>query len=211
MTRREIIGDTRLTDGGGLTRVLEELSSSGFITEYFAFGKRKKDVFFRLTDEYSLFYLKFIQPLKKQGPDAWQHFSQTPQFTAWSGYAFENLCLKHVPQIQKAMSIAGIHAEASGFYQHGTATEHDVQIDLLLDRRDNVIDLFELKFYNEPYRLDKSDALLLREKIGNFRRLSATRKQLFLSFLSTFGLQPNENSTGLVARSLTMDVLFEKV
>ncbi len=78
LTRREIIQETKLPDGGSLSRVLEELTSSGFISEYFAFGNRKKDVYYRLTDEYSLFYLKFIQNRKNQGADAWQHFSQTP-------------------------------------------------------------------------------------------------------------------------------------
>ncbi len=109
------------------------------------------------------------------------------------------------------MSIAGIYAESSGFYHPGTQTDQGVQIDLLLDRRDNVIDLFELKFYTEPLRLDKSDALLLREKIARFRHLTSTRKQIFLNFISSFGLQSNENSIGLVNRSLTMDVLFEKI
>ncbi len=210
LTRREIIAATKMKDGGGLTRCLEELTSSGFVTAYFSFGNRKKDMLYRLTDEYSLFYLKFIQHIKNQGVDAWKHFSQAPQFTAWSGYAFENICLKHTEQIKKAMSIAGIYSETSGFYGPGTSTEPGVQIDLLIDRRDNVIDLFELKFYNEAIRLDKSDALALREKMAAFRRLTATRKQIFLSFLSTFGLTSNENSIGLVARSLTMDALFER-
>jgi uncharacterized protein len=209
LTRQEIIEDTKTSDGGGLTRCLEELASSGFITEYAAFSNRKKDIYYRLTDEYSLFYLKFIQNRKKQAAETWQHFSQTPQYIAWSGYAFESICLKHTPQIKKALSIAGIYTETSGYYQRGTDTEKGLQIDLLLDRRDNVIDLFELKFYNESLRLEKSDALALREKMATFKRLTQTRKQIFLSFLTTFGLTPNENSIGLVARSLTMDVLFE--
>ncbi len=211
LTRREIIADTKMTDGGGFTRCLDDLVSSGFVNEYAAFGNKKKDIYYRLTDEYSLFYLKFIQNRKKQAADTWQHFSQTPQYATWTGYAFENICLKHTAQIKKALSIAGIYTETSGFYQSGTPTEKGIQIDLLLDRRDNVIDLFELKFYNEPLSLDKSDALALREKIATFKHLSNTRKQVFLSFLTTFGLSANENSIGLIANALTMDVLFERV
>lgn len=211
LTRREIIADTKMTDGGGFTRCLDDLVSSGFVNEYAAFGNKKKDIYYRLTDEYSLFYLKFIQNRKKQAADTWQHFSQTPQYATWTGYAFENICLKHTAQIKKALSIAGIYTETSGFYQSGTSTEKGIQIDLLLDRRDNVIDLFELKFYNEPLSLDKSDALALREKITTFKHLSNTRKQVFLSFLTTFGLSANENSIGLIANALTMDVLFERV
>lgn len=209
LTRREIVRDTKLSDGGGLSRVLEELCSSGFISEYFAFGRRKKDMYYRLTDEYSLFYLRFVQPLLKQGSGTWQHFSQTPQFSSWSGYAFENICLKHTQQIKKALSIAGIHAESSGFYRQGNEQDAGVQIDLLLDRRDNVIDLFEIKFYNQVIRIDKNDAEKLRDKIARFRSLTETPKQIFLSFISTFGLVQNEHSLGLVAHSLTLDALFE--
>lgn len=211
LTRREIIQETKLSDGGSLSRFLEELTTSGFISEYFAFGKRKKDVYYRLTDEYSLFYLRFIQNYKKQVADSWQNFSQTPQYAAWAGYAFENICLKHTAEIKKALGISGIYTETSGFYQGGTADESGIQIDLMLDRRDNVIDLFELKFYNETIRLDKNDAMALREKMATFKRLTATRKQIFINFLTTFGLVPNENSIGLVSKALDMDVLFERV
>jgi hypothetical protein len=210
LTRSEIIAATKISDGGSLSRCLEELNTSGFISEYTGFGKRKKDIYYRLTDEYSLFYLRFIQNYKKQVADSWQNFSQTPQYAAWAGYAFENICLKHAAQIKKALGISGIYTETSGFYQRGTPEDLGIQIDLMLDRRDNVIDLFEIKFYNETVKLDKNDALALREKIATFKRLTATRKQIFLHFLSTFGLSANENSIGLVSRTLDMDALFEK-
>jgi uncharacterized protein len=210
LTRQELLGATKMPDGGSFSRCLDELSTSGFITEYLAFGKRKKDIYYRLTDEYSLFYLKFIQEHKRHMNDSWQNFSQTPPYTTWSGYAFENVCLKHAAQIKKAMGIAGIYTEISGYYQAGNDTTPGLQIDLLLDRRDNVIDLFELKFYKDTIALDKNDASALRSNVEKFRQTSATRKQIYLHFLSTFGLAQNENSVGLVASSLTMDVLFEK-
>lgn len=210
LTRMEIIRDTKLTDGGGISRCLEELVSSGFIAEYYGFGNRKKDMFYRLTDEYSLFYLKFMQGRKNQGTDIWLHLSQTPNYKNWSGYAFENICLKHVSQIKKELGISGIYAETAGFYRAGSADQPGVQIDLLIDRKDHVINLFELKFYNEAWLLSKSDAAELREKVGAFRQLTKTKKQVFLNVVSTFGLKPNQHSTGLVAQSMTSDVLFEK-
>lgn len=209
LTRREIIEMTKMSDGGGLTRVLEELTSSGFISEYTGFGKRKRDLYYRLTDEYSLFYLKFIQHHKKQAGDTWQHFSQTAQFKSWAGYAFENICLKHTLQIKKALSIAGIYAEASGYYHRGTPDAPGVQIDLLFDRRDNVIDLFELKFYNEPIVFNQAEAQLLRAKMASFKHHTGTKKQLFFHVLSTFGVAQNERIHGLLASNLAMDILFE--
>ena len=136
--------------------------------------------------------------------------SQTPNYKSWSGYAFENICLKHISQIKKALGISGVYAETAGFYRAGSADQPGVQIDLLIDRKDHVINLFELKFYNEAWSLSKSDAEELREKAGAFRYFTKTKKQVFLNVLSTFGLKPNQYSTGLVAQSMTLDVLFDK-
>ena len=134
--------------------------------------------------------------------------SQTQHYTSWSGYAFESLCLKHIPQIKKALGISGVYAETSSFYQKGTNQESGVQIDLLIDRKDNVINVFELKFYSGLLTLNKSYAEDLRDKITTFKELTQTRKQVFLNLLTTFGLKHNEYSLGLIDKALTMDALF---
>jgi AAA+ ATPase superfamily predicted ATPase len=213
LTRQEIIRETALPDGGNLSRYLNELLHSGFISLYNAFGKKQKDVLYRLTDEYSLFYLHFIQHQNKYQftKDTWQNLSQTPTFKSWTGYAFENLCLKHIDQIKKALGISGIYSETSSYYHQGKADQQGVQIDLLIDRKDNVINIFELKFYVEPFIFTKSYANNLREKMSVFKQLTGTRKQIFVSLLSVFGIKPNEYSIGLISNSMAVDVLFEEV
>jgi uncharacterized protein len=213
LTRQEIIKETALPDGGNLSRYLDELLHSGFISVYNAFGKKQKDALYRLTDEYSLFYLHFIQNQSKYQftKDTWQNLSQTPTFKSWTGYAFENLCLKHIDQIKKALGIAGIYSETSSYYHKGNTDQQGVQIDLLIDRNDNVINLFELKFYSETFTLTKSYANNLREKVSAFKQLTGTRKQVFLSLLSVFGVKSNEHSVGLISNSMAVDVLFEEV
>ena len=208
LTRNEIVTLSKLTDGGGVTRCLDELISSGFVSTYFPFGKKKKEMLYRLTDEYSLFYLQFIQNKAHKGKNIWMELSQTQHYTSWSGYAFESLCLKHIPQIKKALGISGVYAETSSFYQKGTAQESGIQIDLLIDRKDNVINVFELKFYSGFLTLNKSYAEDLRDKITTFKELTQTRKQVFLNLLTTFGLKHNEHSLGLIDKALTMDALF---
>lgn len=212
LTRQEIIAATGLPDGGNFSRYLEELEHSDFISAFHAFGKKQKDALYRLTDEYSLFYLHFIQPLSQNNyeRDTWQNLSQTPQFKSWCGYAFENICLKHIEQIKKALGIAGIYAASGNFYHKGNSTEKGVQIDLLIDRKDGVINLFELKFYAEPYALTQSSANDLMQKIAAFKALTGTRKQVFLNMLTTHGLKNNEHSIGLVNSAFTLEVLFEK-
>lgn len=209
LTRKQLINAGKLPNGGGLTKVLEELLHSGFISAYRSFGKKKREKLYRLTDEYSLFYLRFIENKAHEGMEIWQHLSQTKEFKAWSGYAFESICLKHIPQIKQAMSIAGIYSVSSSFYKKGTATEKGVQIDLLIDRNDQVINLFEIKFYTEPFTLTKAYADQLRSKMAIFRRSTQTRKQLFWVLLTTFGLNANQHSLGLITKTLTIEDLFK--
>ena len=115
LTRREIIDQSGLSDGGGLTKILNELVRSGFITTYYPFGKKTKTTLYRLTDEYSLFYLHFIEQNRRNVKGAWKALSQSAVFKNWSGYAFESVCLKHIDQIKKALQIGGIYSESSGF------------------------------------------------------------------------------------------------
>jgi uncharacterized protein len=210
LTRNEIVVLSKLTDGGGVTRCLDELISSGFVSTYFPFGKKKKEMLYRLTDEYSLFYLQFIEGKAYKGKNIWVELSQTQDYISWSGYAFESLCLKHIPQIKKALGISGVYSESSSFYQKGNAEEKGIQIDLLIDRKDNVINLFELKFYGGMMTLSKSYASDLRDKITLFKELSQTNKQVFLNMLTTFGVKPNEHSLGLIDKVLTLDILFSE-
>ena len=208
MTRNELVEMSALPNGGGLTKILEELSQSGFITEYFPFEKKKKEKVYRLSDEYSLFYLQFIEQNRYQSGTIWQSLSQTPAYKAWSGYAFEGICLKHIGQIKQTLGISGIYAVASSFYKKGTQTEEGVQIDMVLDRNDHTINLFEIKFYNKPFTITKVYAEALRQTLWQFQDNTKTTKQVNWVFITTFGLVPNQYATGLVTNVLTMNDLF---
>jgi AAA+ ATPase superfamily predicted ATPase len=210
LNRKEIIQITKLSNGGGLSKVLNELSASGFITIYRPFGKKKKDLLYRLTDEYSLFYLHFIEPHGMLEIGGWQRLSQTQTFKSWRGYAFENVCLNHIPQIKKALRISGIYSEASSFYFKGNEDRKGIQIDLLIDRNDQTINICELKFYNSPFTITKDYALKLRTKLATFKEVTKTRKHLFLTFITAYGLAQNKYSLGLVDNDFGLDILFEE-
>ena len=208
MTRKEINRASNIAEGGSLSRVLEELLHSGFIAHYRPFGKKKKEKLYRLTDEYSLFYLKFIEGQELEEQNVWHHFSQTQLYKTWSGYAYENLCLKHISQIKKALDIAGIYSLSSSFTHKGTGDEMGTQIDLLIDRKDQVINLFEIKFYNDTFIISKSYAENIRKKRRIFKEVTKSHKQIFFVFITTFGLRTNEYSMELVGDVLTLDDLF---
>jgi uncharacterized protein len=153
MDRNEIILKAKLDSGGGITTLLEELEQSGFITAYYPFGKKQRELIYRLTDSFSLFFLHFMEKSAK-GDDVWLQLSQSQKYKSWAGYAFENICLRHINQIKKALGISGIYSEASTFYQKGTATINGAQIDLVLDRKDHVVNLYSLGLIDNSLTID---------------------------------------------------------
>jgi AAA+ ATPase superfamily predicted ATPase len=210
LTRKEVVQFSELSESGSITRTLDELIHSGFVSSYYPFGKKKKEMLYRLTDEYSLFYLHFIENKRLQESGMWTKLSQTPIYKSWSGYAFGSLSLKHILQIKYALQIGGIYSENASFYFSGNDDFSGTQIDLLIDRNDNVINLCELKFYNDTFTITKEYADKLRQKSGTFKTISKTKKQIFITIISTFGLSPNKNSLGLIDNALDLDALFEK-
>lgn len=195
-----------LSTGGRLTTYLNELIHAGFITESAPYGKKKKDTIYRLTDEYSLFYLKWVE-----GASAGKSFMtlhQKPRWKAWCGYAFENLAMKHTKQIQTALGISEVHVTTHCWTEKGSSESSGAQIDLLLDRADNIINLMEAKYYNVPYAISKSYAENLRNKRALFQEATKTRKSLFLTMLTSHGLKENAYSTELIQNRLTLEDLF---
>jgi uncharacterized protein len=129
----------------------------------------------------------------------------SPEQRAWSGYAFEQVCLAHIQEIKQVLGINGIQTQTASWISNGKPA---AQIDLLIDRRDQVINVCEMKFSIITFAIDKKYAEELRNKIGIFKTEVKTRKSVFLTMITTFGLAKNEYSMSLVQNDLTMDVLF---
>ncbi|MEN0004690.1 MAG: ATP-binding protein [Bacteroidota bacterium] len=208
LTRNEIIKLTGLANGGSLTKILQELLSSSFIMEILPFGKKKRDILYRLVDEYSLFYLTFIEGQRPGKKDIWLQTSQEQQYKIWRGYAFENICIKHVEAIKMALGISGIQTEVSGFRSLGDEYTDGIQIDLLIDRADRCINLCEIKFYNDEIALSKEESNKLRRRRTRFIELSKTKHTVFNTFISTYGLRQNQYSNAQVDQELSMETLF---
>lgn len=206
LNRNQLIKAAKLQTGGTTTLLLEELTSAGFLTPYIPYGKKSNDTIYKLTDSFSLFYLKFMERQRGGGKGTWQRLSETPSWKSWSSFAFETVCLKHLPTIKIALGITGIHTEANIW--RGKGSTEGVQIDLVIDRRDNCINLCEIKFHETTFSIDKKYAAALRSKVQLFKQETKTRKQLFLTFITTMGMQSNEHSIGLVDVQLEADHLF---
>ncbi len=206
LTRQEIIDATHITNGGGLTRMLTDLEESSFIKTFQPFDKEKKDTLYRLVDEYSVFYYQFNP--QKNPAGTFIKASTSPKYKSWAGFAFESLCIKHSYRIKKALGISGIFSTESSFYFKGTNKDTGFQIDLLIDRSDNSINICEMKFYGKEYELSKSEAETLRRRRELFREKTGTKKYLINTLISTYGLKVTGNSTGTVDKVVQMDQLF---
>lgn len=204
ISREEVVKLSNIKDGGVLTTILRELEESGFINKSAPFGKKVRDSIFRLSDHYTLFYLKFIKDQKSYGPGSWLSRIDSPAWRAWSGYAYESICLQHIMAIKKTLGISGVYTENSSWIDKGRG----VQIDLLIDRRDHVINLCEVKFAQEPFTLVKAYREELERKLFTFKNETQTRKSIFPTLITTFGVKSNIHSIGFIQNEITMDDLF---
>ncbi len=207
LTRSELLAATKLSDGGSTSNILDELEQSGFIQRYFPFGKTKRDALYQLIDPYSLFYLTFVKDAKAKGQGAWLAQADSPKWRAWSGYAFEYICWYHVDAIKKKLGISGVYAEISTWRSQNS--EKGAQIDLVIDRNDRVINICEIKFSIDVFSITKPYSENLRNKLRAFRTETGTKKTLFLTMITTYGLKTNEHSQQLVNDALDMTALFE--
>ena len=204
LSRLEIINKTGISNGGGLSRLLKELEESSFIRPYRSFGKKQQDTLYQLVDLYSLFYLNFIKNSSPDDENFWLNAAESPAYRAWSGYAFEMVCLHHVQQIKKALGIGGVQTSIYSWHSN------DAQVDLVIDRKDQVVNLCEMKFSIHPFTITKEYADKLRHKIGAFKAATKTRKSIFITLVTTHGLVQNQH-TYLAQNEIVMDALFERV
>jgi uncharacterized protein len=207
LARDMIAQKTKLSEAT-LSRTLEELVECDFISMYDPLFNKKKDAIYKLTDLYSLFYLKFIKGNRKGGRGTWKRLSEQPAYTAWGGYAFENICMQHIEQIKKALGISGIYSRTYSWLFRGNQTYPGCQIDMLIDRTDQTINLCEAKFTKGSFVVNKSYAGKLRQKKAIFREVAKTKKGIFTTLLTTFPAVRNGHYLELIDNEVTMDALF---
>jgi uncharacterized protein len=208
-TREEIVATGKLSTGGDVSLKLKELEESGFISGYVPYGKNSSKKIFAITDFYTLFYLKFIEPSVKHNKESWLTRLNDPAITAWSGFAFEQVCFQHVEQIKNALKIGGVSSTITAWQQKGTAHSKGSQIDMLIDRKDRTINLCEIKFSINEFTITKSYDKTLRDKVAVFKTTTNTKKAVFLTMITTYGLVANEYSRSIVQNEITMDDLFK--
>ena len=207
MSRGELLAATALADNGAFSTALAELVECGFVRRYRMPGKMSHDAVYQLIDNFTLFHFRFLET-----PSTDEHFWSatvtSPAQAAWRGLAFERLCLLHLPQLRRALGIGSVHVEAYGWSFRGDETYPDgVQIDLVIDRADNVINVCEMKYSSDEFVIDKEYFLRLGRKVATFVGVTKTRKAVHVTFVTANGLFRNQYS-GRVQSEVMLDDLF---
>ena len=211
MTREEIVVLSGLGNTGDLSTKLEELESCGFIRKYYAYGMKKKNAIYQLIDCFTLFYFQF---LKNAPTDEhfWSNQINTPAMNTWLGLAFERVCLAHVKQIKAKLGISGVLTEVNSWACKSDADKGIVgsQIDLLIVRRDQVINLCEMKYSASDYALTDKVSRSIRNKMNDLRLVTGTKFALHPTLVTTYGLLVNSYASDIQAVVL-MDDLFKAI
>ena len=207
MTREEIIAATDKYSNGALSKVLDELEYCGFIRKYNGFDKKSKQAIYQLIDNYTLFYFKFIQQNENNDEHFWSASIDSAMHRTWSGLAFERLCMAHTQQIKAALGIAGVLSNVYSWRKEADETSDGAQIDLLIDRKDQVVNLCEMKYSLSEYAIDAEYEQKLRNKKSAFINTTNTRKAVHLTMVTTFGIKANAHS-GIVQNEITLEDLF---
>ncbi len=202
--------------GGVGIKALQNLEETGFIMSFMPYKHKRQGIYYRLIDEYSYFYLKWIAPVKRSlqkkslEKGNWQAMQKSPEWHGWLGYAFEAVCYKHISAIRKALSISpDAIANSWRFVPRKGSKIRGAQIDLLFDRNDDSITLCEIKYNDEPFVITKDYVDNLNRKIEVFKEQTRTKKQLFLTFISVNGIKNNYYAEDMINGVVTLDDFFE--
>lgn len=208
LTRAQMAKTMKIPTGGMLSEVLENLCNCDFIRKYSAFGKKERDVIYQLTDLFTLFYLRFVKNNNGQDSHFWSNMIDAPERRTWCGYAYEQLCLHHIPQIKKQLGINGIQSDVCAWSVQSTNDHKGAQIDLIIDRKDQIINLCEMKYSVNEYEITQKYLSEMQSRKELFRSITKTRKALHLTMVTTYGIKHNAHS-GMIQSEVTLDNLFQ--
>lgn len=206
LTRNEILTSTKLASGGGFSLIIQELILCGFVKEITPIGNKKDDTLYRLIDEFTLFYYKFIEPTRNK--NNWVQFATTQVFKIWQGFSFENFVFKHITLIKKELGINGIVTNEASWFYKGNHLQRGAQIDLIIDRSDNCMNLLEAKFYNTEFSISKDYYETIKNKKAVFVKQTRTKKNVFYTMVSVNGVTENNYYLSVITNQINIASLM---
>ncbi|MBR1938271.1 MAG: ATP-binding protein [Spirochaetales bacterium] len=209
-TRKEIVEKLKLTDSGHISKHLKALIASDFVIEYIPFSLGKRETHYKLVDPFCRFYLKFVKDKESLDSAFWQPSVTSSQISSWRGFAFENVCFNHIKQIKSALGISGVITTQSAWSKRADESgESGAQIDLIISRNDNVVNMCEIKFYSEEFSIGKEYHETLIKRQSLLSSLIPKKSVVHGTLITTYGLTYNEYSGDFI-NTITMEDLFKE-
>lgn len=208
ITRDDICEKTGIASSGELTKKLKELENCGFIRKYIPFGSASKNALYQLIDNYTLFYNRFLRR-KSYDENYWKNASNSGEINAWSGIAFERVCLEHIVQIKKALGISGVQTDVNSWKCEADPEKGILgsQIDLLIVRRDQIINVCEMKYSESTYVPNLEFDKAMRRKISDLQKKTKTRHAIHSTLVTTYEVEESSYA-GNIQSIITGDDLF---
>lgn len=208
-TWAEIAKKTAISANGSLSKMMSDLTNSGFVRVNETYGHKKREQTYQLSDYFTAFYFHFVKGNFGIDEHLWSNTYENRAREIWEGLTFEQICKDHIAQIKRKLGILGVASEISSWSKQGNDDEEGAQIDLLIDRKDKVINICEIKFSSKEYEIKKAYDENLKNKVFVFRESTGTNKTIQINMITTYGVKKNKYSN-LIGKVVCMDDLFEK-
>ena len=207
LTRQELLKKTGILNSGEFSNYLKALISGGFIIKYCSFGESKRDEFYKLIDPFCIFYLRFVKETLSGKKVSWTNICDSAMVRSWSGYAYENVCFNHVKQIKNALGISGVSTMESLWSKKGNEDTDGTQIDMIIERKDNIVNMCEIKFCNDEFAVDNNYHFTLVRRKNLLLEIVSKKTAVHNTLITTYGLKRNEYSGDFI-QVITMEDLF---
>lgn len=172
---KEVVKNLEYSHGGYISKSLEELVQAGFLKKTYVWDlkqvKEKQKPRYRLIDNYSRFYLRYIDPNRgkiESGHFKEQTLSAFPGWSSLMGLQFENLVLHNREFIFNALHLRREDILFDNpFTQTGTKMQKGCQIDYLIHTRYQMLFICEIKFSKE--QINRSIIEEMKQKLASLK------------------------------------------
>lgn len=205
-TRQEIADGLKTANNGHLSSMLNDLENCDFVRRYNN-GAMQKNGIYQLVDFFALFHHKFGSK-RITDEHFWRNSLGTPEQNTWLGLTFEKVCMCHVRQIVRGLRIDAIRHEYYAW--RSKESKPCVQIDLAIDRADNITTICEMKYAKDDYSLSEKEYRNIVRRMETFQNETRKKGGMQACIVTTYGLADNMYSE-ISPVAITMDDLFRDI
>ena len=206
-SRDEIAQQTGINSNGDFTKMLKALIGSGIIATYSPFASDRRELLrYKLADCFCWFWLHFKEQMHIDEADYWMHHLKESEISAWRGIAFEEVCMQHIAQIKQALHVGGVSSRESSLIIRADGEHEGMQIDLIINRADDVVNVCEMKFCKAEYTVTKSYSEKIARRIASLEQMMPS-KTFHPTLITAAPVRQNEYTDVFISK-LTINDLF---